>query len=74
MMRVTIDLEEELVAPLLKQHLETGISVKKQIANAISFHLKCKESVESGCVIYNGTIQSNGYFAKGQCLMNKETT
>lgn len=70
-MKISIDLGEELVQPLVTEHLETGISVKQQIGNAVSLYLNCKEEVRLGKQVVSGT-GKNGYFSIDKSLMGKQ--
>ena len=47
-MKVTIELNENLVTPLLQEHLETGIAVKRQIAAAVAFFLDMRKHEREG--------------------------
>jgi len=47
-MKVTIELSDNLVAPMLQEHLETGLAVKQQIAAAVTFFLDMRKREKEG--------------------------
>lgn len=53
-MKVTIDLEEELLEPALQEHLVTGKSVQNYIKSAIRFYHACRELEKGGAAIAFG--------------------
>lgn len=47
-MIVKIDFDEELIGPLLQEHVITGRAVQSLIQEAISFYNKCREGMKDG--------------------------
>lgn len=61
-MTIKIDFEDEMLKPLIQQHLDGGPSVQTQVKRMIQFHNLCKGHVEAGKQIATGKDNGRGYF------------
>lgn len=53
-MKVTIDFEDDIIAPAIQEHLETGTTVQNYIQAAMLFFNTCKEHVKKGEALAHG--------------------
>lgn len=67
-MIVKIDFDEELIGPLLQEHVITGRAVQSLIQEAISFYNKCREGMKDGKQIAIGK-ESRGYFNNFEIIL-----
>jgi hypothetical protein len=52
--KITIEIDDELIAPAIQEHLETAKPVQEYIKSAMCFYLACKKIVAKGDAIGHG--------------------
>ena len=63
-MIVRLDIDEDIMRLLIQRHLQEGISVNRQIVEAINFTAACDLATEKGESIARGVVSSGTQFNK----------
>ena len=63
-MWIRLDMDEDVMRPLIQRHLHEGISVNRQIVEAINFTAVCDLAIEKGESIARGVVSSGTHFNK----------
>lgn len=68
-MQVKINFSEEILNPIIKEHLETGRAVQSIIQSRLSFYEQCLQKIAAGLTIYAS--KSGNYTSEKDIILKK---